>query len=110
MLATASNPRGERSSLREMKLPAALLMRSVSGPVSNHLVDAGAVADVDAMADHLAAVFVHQFLCGFVADDFAAAADVHLRAELKEFLGHAFAEPGAAACHEDFSAGEKVRG
>jgi hypothetical protein len=32
MLATASNPRVLRSSVREMKLPAALLTRSVSGP------------------------------------------------------------------------------
>src|SRR5262249_14079914 len=32
MLAMASKPRGERSSVREMKFPAALLTRSVSGP------------------------------------------------------------------------------
>ncbi len=112
MLATASKPRGDSSSVREMKLPAALLMRSVSGPPVqiglDHLVDRQRVADVDAVADHPAAVQVHQFGRGLVADDLAAAADMDLGAELQEARRHRFAEAGAAAGHENAPAGEKL--
>ena len=37
MFAIASKPRGERSSVRLMKLPAALLTRPVSGPPSSQI-------------------------------------------------------------------------
>ena len=112
MLAIASKPRGERSSVREMKLPAALLMRSVSGPCGpdrlDHLVDRERVADVDAVADHAAAMQVHQFGRGFVADALAAAADMNLGAELQKPRGHGLAEAGAAAGDEDAPPGEKL--
>ncbi len=88
MLATASKPRGERSCVREMKLPAALLMRSVRGPLvqiaSIISSTASGVADIDAVADDAAAMQVHQFGGGLVAHDLAAAADVDLGAELEE--------------------------
>jgi len=87
MLATASKPRGLSSSVREMKLPAALLMRSERGPAENvldHLVDRERVADIDAMAGDAAAMEVHQFGRGLVTDDLATAADMDLRAELQE--------------------------
>src|SRR6478735_5898857 len=86
MLATASKPRGESSSEREMKLPAALLMRSVRGPV----------------------VQIHQLGCGFVAHAFAAAADMNLGAQLQKFCGHGFAEAGAASGHENAPPGKKL--
>ena len=112
MLATASKPRGDSSSVREMKLPAALLIRSVSGPSVedglDHVVDRGGIADVDAVGHHLAAIRVHQFGRGVVADALAAAADMDLGAELQESRGHRFAEPGAAAGDEDAPAGEKL--
>ena len=112
MLATASKPRGDRSSVREMKLPAALLMRSVSGPCGedrlDHLVDRERIADVDAVAGHPAAMQVHQLGRGFVADALAAAADMDLGAELEEARGHGLAEAGAAAGDEDAPAGEKL--
>ncbi len=108
MLATASKPRGDRSSVREMKLPAALLIRSVRGPagenLADHVIDRGGVADVEAVADDLAAMRLHQFRGGLVADQLAAAADVHLGAELEEARGHRLAEAGAAAGDEDASA------
>ena len=114
MLATASKPRGVRSSVREMKLPAALLMRSVSGAFGenrlDHLVDRQRVADIDAVAGHPAAMQVHQLGRGFVANALAAAADMDLGAELEEARGHRFAEPGAAAGDEDAPAGKKLFG
>ena len=101
MLATASKPRGERSSVRAMKLPAALLMRSVSGLVQenrvHHFIDGLRVADIDAVTGHAAAIEVHQFRGGFVANDLPAPTDVDLRAEFKEAGGHRLAEPCAAS-------------
>ena len=60
------------------------------------------------MADHTSAVQVHQFGCGLVADDFAAAADMDLGAKLEESRRHGFAEAGAASGHENASPGEKL--
>ena len=112
MLATASKPRGLSSSVREMKLPAALLMRSVRGPsrkiVLDHLVDRERVSDVDAVARHPAAMKVHQLGRGLVADDLAASADMDLGTQLKETRRHRLAEPGAAAGHQDASASQKI--
>ncbi len=95
MLAMASKPRGVRSWVRETKLPAALLMRSVRGPCGedrlDHLVDRERIADIDAVARHPAAMQVHQFGRGFVADDLAPAADMNLGAEFEEARGHRLA-------------------
>ena len=74
----------------------------------DHLVDRERVADVDAVAHHPAAIEVHQFGRGFVADALAAAADMHLGAELEEARGHRFAEPGAAAGDENAPPREKL--
>ncbi len=108
----ASKPRGDRSCVRAMKLPAALLIRSVSGPSAkdrlDHVVDAGGVADVDAVAHHLAAMRLHQLGCGIVAHELAAAADVHFGAECKELFRHRLAKAGAAAGDENPSAFEKI--
>ena len=105
MLAIASKPRGVRSWVRETKLPAALLMRSVSGPCGedglDHLVDRERVADIDAVGCHPAAIEVHQFGRGFVADALAAAADMDLGAEFEETRGHGFAEAASAAGDKD---------
>ena len=60
------------------------------------------------MAHHASAVEVHQFSCGLVADDFAAAADMDLGAELQEFRRHGFAETGAATGHENAPPHEKL--
>ena len=95
-----------------MKLPAALLMRSVSGPVVQiaSIISSTAigVADIDAVADHAPAVQIHQFGCGLVAHDLAAAADMDLGAELKKPRGHGFAEAGAATGDEDAPPDEKL--
>jgi len=54
----------------------------------DHLVDRECVPDVDAMARHPAAIQIHQFGGGFVADALAAAADMNIGAELKEARRH----------------------
>ena len=74
----------------------------------DHLVDRERVPDVDAVAGHPAAMQVHQFGRGFVADALAAAADMDLGAEAEKARGHRFAESGAAAGHQNASAGEKL--
>ena len=95
-----------------MKLPAALLMRSVSGPAVQiaSIISSTAkrVADVDAVADHAPAVQIHQFGGGLIAHAFAAAADMDLGAEFKELRGHGFAETGTASGHENAPPGEKL--
>ncbi len=95
-----------------MKLPAALLMRSVSGPPvqidCDHFVDRERVPDVDAVAHHTSAVQIHQFGRSLVADRLAAAADMDLGAEAEELGGHGFAEAGSASGHEDAPPGEKL--
>ena len=74
----------------------------------DHLVDRERVADIDAVAGDPAAMQVHQFGRGFVADALAAAADMDLGAELEEARRHRFAEPGAAAGDKNAPAGEKL--
>ncbi len=74
----------------------------------DHLVDRQRIPDVDAVAGHPAAMQVHQFGRGFIANALAAAADMDLGAELKEARGHRFAEPGAAAGDKNAPAGEKL--
>ena len=74
----------------------------------DHLIDRKCVADIDAVARHPAAIEVHQFGCGFVADDLAAAADMDLGAEFEETRGHRFAQTGAASGHENAAACEKL--
>jgi len=60
------------------------------------------------MTRHPAAMEVHQFGRGFVANNLAAAADMHLGAELEEARGHRFAQTGAASGHENAAACEKL--
>ncbi len=74
----------------------------------DHLVDRERVSDVDAVGGHPAAIQVHQFGRGFVADALAAAADMDLGAELKEARGHRLAEPCAASGDKNAPAGEKL--
>src|SRR5262249_20270814 len=66
------------------------------------------VADVDAVAGDAAAILIHQLGRRLVADDLAPAADVDLGAELEEARRHRLAESGAAAGHEDATAGQKI--
>ena len=112
MLATASKPRGDKSCVRETKLPAALLMSSVSGPSVKicSIISSTAmrIADVDAVAYDAPAVLAHQFGGGLVAHALAPAADVHLGAKLQKFGGHALAQASAAAGHENSPPGEKL--
>src|SRR6202022_5059201 len=74
----------------------------------DHLIDRERVSDIDAVARHPAAIEVHQFGGGFVANALAAAADVDLGAELEETRGHGLAEPGAAAGDKNAPAREKL--
>ncbi len=74
----------------------------------DHLVDRERVSDIDAVARHPAAMQIHQFGRGFVADALAAAADVDLGAELKEARGHRLAEAGAAASDKNAPARKKL--
>jgi len=57
----------------------------------DHLVDRKRVADIDAVAGHPAAMEIHQFGRGLVADALAAAADMNLGAELEEARRHRLA-------------------
>ena len=112
MLAIASKPRGDRSSVGETKLPAALLTRPVSGPcgedVLDHLVDRERVADVDAEGCHAAAMQVHQSA--------AVSSQTLLRRpqmwtsapSSRKPLGHRLAEAGAAAGDKDASSSEEL--
>ena len=88
ILAMASKPRGDKSSVREMKLPAALLTRPVKRPVAENLLDhrfdRGGVADVDAVACDASAMRLHKLRGGLVADALAPAADGDLGAEAEE--------------------------
>lgn len=74
----------------------------------DHLVNRERVADIDAVADHAAAVQVHQFGRGFVADALAAAANMNLGAQFEKTRRHGFAEAGAAARHQNAPPGEKL--
>src|SRR5271166_528766 len=113
MLAIASKPRGERSSVRAIKLPAALLTSEVnSPPVENlldHRIDGACVADVDAIAFHDSTVSLHHLLGSCVANGLPPAADSELGPKAEQPFGHPPAEPGAAAGDEDFLALEQTR-
>ena len=50
----------------------------------DHFIDRERVSDIDAVTRHPAAMEVHQLGRGFVADAFAAAADMNLGAKLEE--------------------------
>src|SRR5260221_13693790 len=63
----------------------------------DHLIHRERISDIDAVARHPAAMEVHQLGRGFVADAFAAAADMNLGAKLQEACRHRLAETGAAA-------------
>ena len=60
------------------------------------------------MADDAPSVLVHQFGCGFVAHDLAAAADMDLGAKLEKAGSHRLAEAGAASGHQNAPSGEKL--
>jgi hypothetical protein len=51
---------------------------------------------------------VHQLGGGFVANGFAASADVDLGAELQKAPGHRLAETGATTRYKNASPGEKL--
>ena len=112
MLATASKPRGVRSCGARDEIAGGVVdeigERAFGENRLDHLVDRKRVADVDAVARHPAAMQVHQFGRGLVADALAAAADMNFGAELEEARRHRFAEPGAAAGDENAPAGEKL--
>ena len=112
MLATASKPRGLNSSDARDEIAGGVVDEVGEGAlpknVLDHLVDRERVADVDAVARHPAAMKVHQFGRGLVADDLAASADMDLGAELKEARRHRLAESGAAAGHQDAPASQKI--
>ncbi len=98
--AIALKPRGLKSSVREMKLPAALFTRPVSGPEakisSTMRVDGLGVSDIDAESRDLAAMPLHEVCRRLLANALAAAADENLSAEAEEAVGHRFAEARTA--------------
>jgi hypothetical protein len=75
--------------------------------VRHHRIDRRRIADINAIARHLAAMLRHQFGSGFITHAFAAAADEELGAERQEFLRHALAQSGAAASHQNAPAAQQ---
>jgi hypothetical protein len=73
----------------------------------DHGVDRGRIANVDAVALDRAAVFAAEIGGGDIAYRLAASADEYVGAERQEFLDHSFAEPGAAAGHQNAPAVKK---
>ena len=69
--------------------------------VLHHGVDRAGIANVDAVAFDLAAVFAAELGGGGIAYRLAASADEYVGAEREELLGHALAETGAAAGHQN---------
>ena len=112
MLATASKPRGVRSSVREMKLPAALLMRSVRGP----LVQIASIISSTARALRISTPWLTTRPPCRSINSVAVSSQTLLRRpqiwtsapSSKKALGHGFAEPGAASGDEDAPAGEEL--
>ena len=109
MLAMASKPRDDRSSRARDEVAGGVVDEVRQRPaglenLADHVIDRSRIANVEAVGDHLAAMRLHQLGGGLVADRFAPAADVHLRAELQEFGGHRLAEAGAAAGDKNASA------
>ena len=100
---TDSKARGESSSVRAMKLPAALLTRTSSGASLQMESIMASTASRLRTSQGRAWIepFGGEFGCSLFKDFFAAAADVDRGAEFEEALGHAFAEAGAAAGDED---------
>ncbi len=109
---TESKARGESSSVRAMKFPAALLTRISSGPVFpdgiDHGLDSVEIADVAGDRVDLTFCCGGKFGSGFLEYVFAAAADVDGGAEFEEAVSHGFAEAGAAAGDEDAFVCEKI--
>ncbi|MGY4446160.1 hypothetical protein ACVWZR_000820 [Bradyrhizobium sp. i1.3.1] len=112
MLATASKPRGESSSLPRDEIAGRVVDEIGEGSVTkdglDHLFDRERVADVDAVAGDAATILSHQLGRGLVAHDLAPAADVHLCSKLEEARRHRLAEPGAATGDKDVPAGQKI--
>jgi len=103
---TESNARGERSSVRAMKFPAALLTSTSSGV--DHRLDGVEIADVAWKGLNCASGGGGEFGCGLFEDGFAAAADADSCTEFEEALSHAFAEARASSGDEDAFAVEKI--
>ena len=75
--------------------------------VADHGVDRRGIADVDPIGADLAAVLAHEFGGGRLAHRFAPPADEDFGAESEKFFGHALAQPGAAAGHQDAPAAQQ---
>ena len=60
------------------------------------------------MRRDLAAMRLHQFGGGFLADALTAPADVDFRPKAEELGRHGLAETGAATGHQDFAARKKT--
>ena len=101
---------GERSSVRAMKFPAALLTRMSSGPSfqMESIMASTASRLRTSQGRAWIGAFRRKFGGGLFENFFAAAADVDGGSELEEALGHAFAEAGAAAGDEDAFVVEKI--
>ena len=83
--------------------------RAGAEDIFHHGVDCRRIADVDPIGLDVAAMFGGELGGGGLADRFAAAADENVGAEREKLLGHAFAEAGAAAGHQDaFAAKQSV--
>ncbi len=82
--------------------------RTLSENRLDHFVHGERIADIDAVAGDAAAIQVHQFGGGFVANRFAPTADMHLGPELEKACGHRFAKSGAATGNENAPPGEKL--
>ncbi len=109
---TDSKARGESSSVRAMKFPAALLTRMSSGAFFpdgiDHGFDGVEIADVAGKGVDGAFGGGGEFGGGLLEDIFAATADVESGAEFEEAMSHGFAEACAAASDEDALVAEKI--
>ena len=109
---TDSKARGESSSVRAMKLPAALLTRTSRGAVFQMDVDHGfdgvEIADVAGESVDGAFGSVGKFRGSFLENFFTAAADVDRGSQLEETVGHGFAEASAAAGDQNAFVAQEV--